>query len=293
MLNMSSIGNGLISKNKNIISLIKKLSDEIDGLDLDLISLEFDATSINEENMKIDLPIDLAPYIEHTSLKPDVTKDKIVKLCDEAKKFHFLGVCVNPYFVKEAVNQLHKSNCLVISVVGFPLGANLTVTKVDETKQILKNGADEIDMVISLSALKDGDYKFVYHDIKSVVDAAKPAPVKVIIETGLLEKNELIIASLLALWAGASFVKTSTGFAYMRFSDGYKIRGATIEDIQLIKSVVGNKIGIKASGGIMDYKSAMAMMEAGATRLGSSASVSIITESECLFGHQTSFKCIL
>ena len=287
---MSPIGNDQISK-RNHISLVKKLSEEIDGLDLS--SLEFDPTLNNEKIFKIDKPMDLAQFIEHTSLKPDATKEQIVKLCDEAKKYHFLGVCINPNLVKEAVNQLQESSCLVISVVGFPLGANLTITKVEETKQVIKNGADELDMVISLGAIKEKDYKFVYNDIKSVVDAAKPAPVKVIIETGLLEKNELINASLLALWAGASFIKTSTGFAYVKTPDGYENRGATIEDIRLIKSIVGNKIGIKASGGIRDYKSARAMMHAGATRLGSSASVSIIAESKYVFSHQTNFKCIL
>jgi len=150
---------------------------------------------------------------------------------------------------------------------------------VEEAKQVIKNGADEIDMVISLGALKNNDYKFVYNDIKSVVDTVKPVPVKVIIESSLLNKSEKINACLLALKAGASFLKTSTGFAYVKTSKGFEIKGATVEDIRLIKSVVDNKMGIKASGGIADYRSAKALVNAGATRIGCSSSVSIVTNS--------------
>jgi deoxyribose-phosphate aldolase len=229
--------------------------------------------------IKIEQPMDLAQYIEHTLVRSDATRMDITKLCEEAKKFNFLGVCVNPIYVQEAAQKLDDSNCLVISVVGFPLGANLTSTKVEEAKQVIKNGADEIDMVISLGALKNNDYKFVYNDIKSVVDTVKPVPVKVIIESSLLNKSEKINACLLALKAGASFLKTSTGFAYVKTSKGFEIKGATVEDIRLIKSVVDNKMGIKASGGIADYRSAKALVNAGATRIGCSSSVSIVTNS--------------
>ncbi|MCF6154338.1 MAG: deoxyribose-phosphate aldolase [Candidatus Brocadia sp.] len=223
-----------------------------------------------EKPKSVQKPFDLAPFIEHTLLKPEATRRDILRICNEARQFHFCGVCVNPVFVEEAQRQLAGTGCLVITVVGFPLGANLTSTKVAETSHVIQLGTNEVDMVIPLGALKEGDYRTVYKDIRAVIEAAGPVPVKVIIEAGLLDETEKIAACLLAERAGAAFVKTSTGFT---------ARGATLEDVRLIKAVVGDRLGIKAAGGIRDFQSARALVEAGATRLGCSASVAIVTES--------------
>jgi len=158
---------------------------------------------------------------------------------------------------------------LVVATVGFPLGANLTITKVEEAKHVTRLGANEVDMVIAIGALKDGDYKKVYLDIKSVVEAAKSVPVKVILETCLLEESEKVAACLIAMRAGASYVKTSTGFAR---------KGALVKDVKLMRKVVGDKLGIKAAGKIRKFNKAQKMVNAGATRLGCSASVEIVTE---------------
>jgi deoxyribose-phosphate aldolase len=263
---------------KNLRSLIQEISNEIDDLGLEIFDLH---RSLNFDEFKaINRPIDLAPLIEHTSLRPDTKKNKIIKICDEAKLYGFHGVCVNPIFVRKAAEELEDSKCSVISVVGFPLGSNLTTTKEEEANQVIENGADEIDVVMTISALKDRDFEFVFRDIQSVVRAARTKPVKVIIETGLLEKNEKIAACMLALRAGASFIKTSTGFAYIKTQKGYENRGATLEDVRLIKSIVGNKMGIKASGGVTNFEKAKALVEAGATRLGCSKSVSVVTLSQ-------------
>ena len=247
--------------------LIQKITEEIESLGLK--SYESAIQKHAEKPKPVRKPIDLAPLIEHTLLKPEITHRDINKLCDEARQFHFRGVCVNPVFVKEALQQLAGTDCSVVTVVGFPLGANLTDTKSEEAKHVIELGAGEIDMVIALGALKEGNYKTVYNDIRAVVESAESIPVKVIIEAGLLNEREKIAACLLAEWAGASFVKTSTGFAGC---------GATIEDVKLMKAVVGSRIGIKAAGGIRDFQTACAMVESGATRLGCSASVAIVTE---------------
>lgn len=253
--------------NEDRLSLIQKITDRIDALG-------FEPTKpVIQKPIKkpkpVQKPLDLAPLIEHTLLKPEATRRDILKLCDEAKRFHFHGVCVNPVFVKEAQKQLTGADCSVVTVVGFPLGANITATKVEETKHVIKLGANEVDMVIPIGALKEGDYRAVWQDIRAVVEAAGSIPVKAIIETGLLEETEKIVACLLAERAGAVFVKTSTGFS---------VRGATVEDVKLMKAVVGKKLGIKAAGGIRDFQTARALVEAGATRLGCSASVAIVTE---------------
>lgn len=247
--------------------LIQKITEEIDAL-----GLEFMKTAIRKpiEKLKpIKKSLDLAPLIEHTVLKPEATRKDIVRLCDEAKKFHFRGVCVNPVYVEEARRQLAGTGCVVVTVVGFPLGANVTATKVEETKHVVELGANEVDMVIPIGALKGSDYRAVYEDIRAVVEVAGAIPVKVIIETGLLEETEKISACLLAERAGAAFVKTSTGFSS---------RGAAVEDVKLMKAVVGKKLGIKAAGGIRDFQTARALVEAGATRLGCSALIVIVTE---------------
>jgi len=254
--------------NDHRLSLIQKISDEMDGLGLESVR---PAIQRHVEKAKtIKKPLDLAPLIEHTLLKPEATQRDIIRLCEEAKRFRFRGVCVNPVFVKEAQKQLTGTDCSVITVVGFPLGTNITATKVEETKHVIELGANEVDMVIPIGALKDGDYRTVWQDIRAVVAAAGSILVKVIIETGLLEETEKIAACLLAERAGAVFVKTSTGF---------NARGATVEDIKLMKAVVGDILGIKAAGGIRNFQTASAFVEAGATRLGCSASVAIVTKS--------------
>ena len=214
-----------------------------------------------------DIKINLAELIDHTLLKPDATKQEIIKLCEEARKYKFASVCINPTNVALARDLLAGSPVKVCTVVGFPLGADTSVTKAMETRDAVANGADEIDMVINVGALKAGDYNLVLHDIKSVVDAAGGRLVKVILETALLNREEKIKACELSKEAGADFVKTSTGFGP---------GGATAEDIALMREVVGKYMGVKASGGIRDYKKTMEMVKAGATRIGASASVSIV-----------------
>ncbi|MDF2945655.1 MAG: deoxyribose-phosphate aldolase [Bacillales bacterium] len=206
--------------------------------------------------------------IDHTVLKAETNKQTIEKLCNEAKEYDFASVCVNPTWVKTASEILKNTDVLVCTVIGFPLGATTSEVKAFETKNAIENGAQEIDMVINIGALKDGDNDLVEKDIKSVVSEAKgKAIVKVIIETSLLTDEEKRRACELAVKAGADFVKTSTGF-----STG----GATAQDIKLMRGVVGPNIGVKASGGVRDLSDANKMVEAGATRIGTSAGVSIV-----------------
>jgi deoxyribose-phosphate aldolase len=210
----------------------------------------------------------ISDRIDHTLLKPQAEAAQIAKLCQEAKEYKFKSVCVNPCRVKEAVKHLEGSNVLVCTVIGFPLGANTTSMKALEAAEAVDNGAGEIDMVINIGAAKDGAWTYVEHDIAAVVQAvAGRARVKVIIETCLLTDTEKCHACQASVMAGADFVKTSTGFAG---------GGATIEDIHLMKKCVGNSIQIKASGGISGYESAVAMLEAGADRLGTSAGIAIM-----------------
>lgn len=210
----------------------------------------------------------IAKMIDHTLLKADTTKAQIVKLCEEAKQYGFASVCVNPTWVATATELLKGTDVKVCTVIGFPLGASTPETKAFETKNAIENGAEEVDMVINIGALKDGNDDLVERDIRAVVEAAKgKALVKVIIETCLLTEEEKVRACQLAVKAGADYVKTSTGF-----STG----GATTEDVALMRKTVGKNIGVKASGGVRDIKSAMAMIEAGATRIGTSSGVAII-----------------
>ncbi len=212
---------------------------------------------------------ELAKYIDHTNLKAYATRDDIKKLCEEAKEYGFYAVCVNPYRVKDAAEFLKGTDVKIASVVGFPLGATFTETKVQEAIMAINSGAEEIDMVINIGALKDGNHELVREDIKRVVDAAHDlnAKVKVIIETCYLSTEEKIKACELAKEAGADFVKTSTGFG---------TAGATVEDVRLMREQVGAEMGVKAAGGIHTGEEAMAMIEAGATRIGASRSVEII-----------------
>lgn len=205
-------------------------------------------------------------YIDHTILKPEATSKDIRQLCSEAAEHQFAAVCVNPCYVELAAHLLKGTKVKVATVVGFPLGANLSLVKAFEAKQAILQGADEIDMVINIGAAKAGLWDAVLTDIKQVVAAAAGCTVKVIVETALLSEDEKKQVCQIVLVSGAHYIKTSTGF-----STG----GATASDIQLFKAIVGDKIGIKASGGIRTYEDAAAMIEAGATRLGTSGGVKI------------------
>nr|WP_153126843.1 deoxyribose-phosphate aldolase [Peribacillus tepidiphilus] len=211
----------------------------------------------------------LARMIDHTLLKADATKAEIQKLVEEAKEYSFASVCVNPTWVKTAAELLKETpEVKVCTVIGFPLGATPTEVKVFEAKNAIENGATEIDMVINIGALKDKQYEIVENDIKAVVEAAKgKALTKVIIETSLLTNEEKEIACQLSVKAGADFVKTSTGF-----STG----GATVEDVALMRKVVGPNIGVKASGGVRSLEDAKAMIKVGANRIGASSGVAIM-----------------
>lgn len=210
----------------------------------------------------------LEKYIDHTLLKPDATKEQLQQLLKEAKEYGFASVCVNPYWVSYSYEYLKDSDVKVCTVIGFPLGATTTETKVYETKQAIENGAMEVDMVINIGELKSGNESVVQKDIESVVNAAQgKALTKVIIETALLTEEEKIKACQLSKSAGADFVKTSTGF-----SGG----GASEADIKLMRETVGPDMGVKASGGVRNYSDAITMIEAGATRIGASAGIDIV-----------------
>lgn len=210
----------------------------------------------------------IASYIDHTLLKPEATKEQIVKLCKEAAEYKFASVCVNPAWVAVSAKELADSPVKVCTVIGFPLGASTSETKAFETADAIGKGAGEIDMVINIGALKSGDEELVKNDIQAVVEAAKgKAIVKVIIETCLLTDEEKVIASRLSKEAGADFVKTSTGF-----STG----GATVADVKLMRETVGPDLGVKASGGVRSLEDLQAMIDAGATRIGASSGVQIM-----------------
>ena len=214
---------------------------------------------------------DLARYIDHTVLKPEAAESQITQLCEEALRFQFMAVCVNPIWVKQCAQLLQGSTTRVATVAGFPLGATLPEVKAYETQQVLEAGAHEVDMVINVGALKSKDYALVSRDIAAVVQAARSggAITKVIIEAALLDDAEKIRACQLAVEAGADFVKTSTGFASS---------GATAHDVALMRQTVGPHIGVKAAGGIRTYADVLTMIEAGANRIGASASVKIMQE---------------
>ncbi|HYF96351.1 MAG TPA: deoxyribose-phosphate aldolase [Symbiobacteriaceae bacterium] len=206
--------------------------------------------------------------IDHTLLKPEATAEQVAKLCREAREYNFMSVCVNPGWVPLAAEQLRGSGVKVCTVIGFPLGATITESKAYETAETIRQGAAEVDMVINVGALKSGQYDRVRSDIKAVVEAARgKALTKVIIETGLLTEAEKVKACELAKEAGADFVKTSTGFGP---------GGATPEDIALMRRTVGPEMGVKASGGVRDYDAALAVVKAGASRIGASASINIV-----------------
>lgn len=211
----------------------------------------------------------IASFIDHTLLSADASSQMIREICEEAKEYGFYSVCVNPTHVSQCKEILKDSKVKIATVIGFPLGASTTEVKSFEAQNAIDNGADELDMVINIGALKDNNLDLVKNDIKAVVDVAgSNIVVKVIIETSLLEEEEKIAACKISKEAGADFVKTSTGF-----SSG----GATVADIKLMKSIVGD-MGIKASGGVRDYETALQMIEAGATRIGASSSINIVNK---------------
>ena len=215
--------------------------------------------------------MELNKYIDHTLLKPEATKKQITKLCQEARQYDFASVCVNTCYVPLAKELLAGSDVKVCCVVGFPLGAMDTVSKAFEAKTAVENGAQEVDMVINIGALKDKDYDYVTKDIAAVVEASKPAIVKVIIEACLLTDEEKVEACKCSMNAKAEFVKTSTGFS---------THGATPEDVALMKKTVGNVCKVKAAGGVRSYDDAMKMIEAGADRLGCSAGIKVMEEAK-------------
>lgn len=216
-------------------------------------------------------PEKLARYFDHTILKPTATPEDVKKICNEAKVYNFASVCVNPCYVDLTVKELAGSEVKTCTVIGFPLGAETTSLKASSAKSAVESGAEEIDMVINIGMLKSGDFEYVKNDISSVIKASRGKTVKVIIETCYLTEEEKIRACKLAKTAGAGFVKTSTGFGS---------GGATKEDVALMKKIAGNDMQVKASGGIRELKTVMEMIEAGADRIGASASVSIIKELE-------------
>ena len=218
----------------------------------------------------------LNKYIDHTLLKPEAQLAQIEQLCKEARENKFFSVCVNTSYVKNCADFLKGSDVAVCCVVGFPLGAMDTVSKGFETKTAVANGATEIDMVIQIGALKDRRLDYVRDDIRAVVEAAQGRIVKVIIETSLLNNDDKTLACKAALDAGAHFVKTSTGFAG---------GGATVDDVKLMKSIVGNKMEVKASGGVKNSEQALALIEAGATRLGTSSGVALVQGQQAQGGY--------
>lgn len=211
----------------------------------------------------------IASMIDHTILKPGASKEQVVQLCKEALEYSFASICVNPCFVKLVAKELSGSAVKTCTVIGFPLGANATEVKAFEAKKAVAEGAQEIDMVINIGALKDGDDNYVENDIYQVVQASQGALVKVIIETCLLTDEEKVTACSLAKKAGADFVKTSTGF-----STG----GANSSDVALMRKTVGEAMGVKASGGVKGLNDALAMIEAGASRIGTSSGIAILGE---------------
>ena len=213
--------------------------------------------------------MELNKYIEHTLLKQDATRSELIKLLDEARDYKFLGVCVNPINVKFAKQYLKETDIKIVTVIGFPLGQNTLETKVLETIDAVKNGADEIDMVLNTGKLKDSEYDYIVEEISSVKKACQGNSLKVILETDLLNQEEIKLASELCAKAGADFVKTSTGFV----KNGV---GAKVEDVKLMYETVKNYgLGVKASGGVRDKETAIAMIKAGATRIGTSSGVKI------------------
>jgi len=209
----------------------------------------------------------IANLIDYTNLRQDAIDSDIISLCEEAKKFGFASVCVNPVHVKLAASILKNDKTKTCSVIGFPLGANSFEMKFAETRFLVHQGVEEVDMVLNIGALKEGKHDVIKQEVSKVVDASDGICVKVIIEACLLNDEEKIVASKIAIDAGAAFIKTSTGFSF---------NGATIEDVRLIRKTVGNEVGVKASGGINTLKKVQSMIDAGANRIGTSSGASLM-----------------
>jgi deoxyribose-phosphate aldolase len=250
-----------------IDKLIEKIAEEVYqkvASQINNVPAGFNTRSNSSMNSNNNIGV----MIDHTILKAEATLEQVEKLCKEAIEYRFASVCVNSCFAAKVSEMLRGSGVKTCCVVGFPLGAMSIKAKAEETKEVIENGATEVDMVINVGALKSGDWDYVKRDIEAVVNAAKgKALVKVIIEACLLTEEEKVKVCTISKMAGADFVKTSTGF-----STG----GATVEDIKLMRLVVGPDMGVKASGGIKDYKTAMAMINAGASRIGTSSGISIV-----------------
>ena len=222
------------------------------------------------ESVSESLPsIDLAGFIDHTLLKPDATEADVRKLCQEAEQYSFKTVCVSSSWIPLCSELLSSSSTSPISVIGFPLGACLTTSKAIEAKMAIEAGAKEIDMVIPIGRLRGGDYDYVFKDVKSVYDSCGHTPLKVILETSMLKHDEIVAACIICKEIGVAFVKTTTGFGG---------GGAFVEHVALMKAVVGEGVGVKASGGIRTYEDALKMYNAGARRIGTSSSVTIVTK---------------
>ena len=215
--------------------------------------------------------MNIADYIDHTLLRFDSTSDDIKKLCDEATLYGFSHVCVPPYFVKEAFRKLEDKPTGVCTVIGFPFGYHLTAVKVDELKRAMDDGADELDVVVNISAVKSNDWSYIANDIEATTRAAhlKGKVIKIILETGVLNENEIKKLCEISMESGANFVKTSTGV---------NAGGASQEDVQMLKSIVGDRAKVKASGGIRTLADALRMIECGAERIGTSAGVAMVTK---------------
>ncbi|MCF6366934.1 MAG: deoxyribose-phosphate aldolase [Bacteroidales bacterium] len=250
--------------------LVDKITNQVMSKIKNNTQLKSTVTDLSDSNNRSSeiTTQELARYFDHTLLKPDAVDSQFDQLCEEAKKYNFYSVCVNSSWVKYVAKKVRGSNVKVCSVIGFPLGETDSRSKAFETRNALENGANEIDMVISVGALKSGNIKYVEEDIRAVQRACRSTTVlKVILETSLLTEEEKVIACEICKKVDVDFVKTSTGFG-----NG----GATIADIELMRRVVGPKMGVKASGGIRDFKTAVSMIKAGATRIGAGASVAII-----------------
>lgn len=264
---MSSITSEVIEQIISQVISEKNISPRPFSYDAANELISFGASRVGAEGPTCPPKYELARWIDHTLLKPDATQADVEKVCNEAREYHFASVCINPTWVPLAYKILRGSESRVCTVIGFPLGATFPEVKAQEVQIAVENGADELDMVINIGALKSGDYDLVERDIRAVVRAAGRRIVKVIIETCLLTDEEKVKACVIAQHAGANFVKTSTGF-----SKG----GATVKDVALMRKAVGASMGVKASGGVRSYEEACKMVEAGATRIGASASVAIV-----------------
>jgi len=233
-----------------------------------------DILKIQKRSKEIQMsPEELAKIIDHTELNPNTSSESMKKLCEEAKAYHFHSVCVNPFWTRFCANELKGTSVKVSTVVGFPLGQTTSEEKAFETKRAIKEGANEIDMVINVAAFKDKKYDFVRGDIAAVVEAAEGNLVKVILETGYLTYEEIPQACRIVMEAGANFVKNSTGFGTL---------GATVPHIILMRESVGDNFGVKAAGGIYDFRDALWMIAAGANRIGSSHGVTVVDGYRCL-----------